>query len=434
MRRKKALLPLAATALVGMVLGTGSPAFGSEPLPQVVSQIPAAYTPHIATDGTGSLPLALAVGQSEDGTTMYVGGRFQVAENADRSTTYPRDNIMAFDADTGALTDFAPDLNAPVYAILGVDDSVYVGGEFSTVNGVARPALVKLDASTGAMDTTFNPVAIPGGRVSEIRLVNDRLIVGGTFRAKLLALNPITGKNTGYIGLPIVGKLPLTNSKPEVYRFAVNPDGTRLVGVGNFLTVDGQDRKRAFMLDLGADKATLSPWYYAPLDKKCLSNTPTRQAYLDDVDFSPDGSYFVFASTGFVQPEWPAQTFTAICDAAARFETNILEPRLPTWINYTGGDTLHSVAVTGAAVYVQGHNRWLDNPYGKDSLGEGGLVRKGIGALDSQTGEALDWNPVKPAAQGGQDFLATETGLWVASDSLRFGGKYHRGIAFAPLP
>jgi len=433
MRRKNPLLPLAATALVGLLLGTGIPAYGSEPLPQVVSEIPAAYTPHIATDGTGPRPLALAVGQSQDGTTTYIGGRFQLAENADRSTTYPRDNIMAFDAQAGSITPFAPDLNAPVFAILGVGDSVYVGGEFSTVNGADRPALVKLDASTGAIDTTFNPTAIPGGRVSEIRLVNGRLLVAGTFKDKLLALDPATGADTHYVNIPVTGQLPLTTSKTEVYRFAVNPQGTRLVAVGNFTAVNGENRQRAFMLRLGASAASLHPWYYTPLDRKCRSDAPARQAYLDDVDFSPDGSYFVFASTGFV-PVTIKGIGMALCDAAARFETGIRSPTRPTWINYTGGDTLHSVAVTGAAVYVQGHNRWLDNPFGRNSAGPGAVDRKGIGAIDPGTGMALPWNPVKPAAQGGQDFLATTTGLWVVSDSTRFNREYHRGIAFAPLP
>jgi hypothetical protein len=106
----------------------------------------------------------------------------------------------------------------------------------------------------------------------------------------------------------------------------------------------------------------------------------------------------------------------------------------PTWINYTGGDTLYSVAATGAAVYVQGHNRWLDNPYGRDFAGPGAKVRLGIGAIDSDTGKALAWNPSKPALQGGHDLLATADGLWVMSDSTKFDHMYHRGIAFAPLP
>jgi hypothetical protein len=61
-------------------------------------------------------------------------------------------------------------------------------------------------------------------------------------------------------------------------------------------------------------------------------------------------------------PRYDVQIGTSVCDAAARFEIADKAPTAPTWINYTGGDTLHSVEVTRAATYVQGHNRWLDNP------------------------------------------------------------------------
>jgi hypothetical protein len=141
----------------------------------------------------------------------------------------------------------------------------------------------------------------------------------------------------------------------------------------------------------------------------------------------------VLVSTGWV-PKFESQIGTSVCDAAARFEFGIKKPTVPTWINYTGGDTLHSVDVTPAAVYVQGHNRWLDNPYGVDSPGPGSVQRRGIGAIDSVTGKALSWNPDKPAQQGGRAFLWSGTGLWVGSDSVTVGGEYHRGLAFFPLP
>ena len=85
-------------------------------------------------------------------------------------------------------------------------------------------------------------------------------------------------------------------------------------------------------------------------------------------------------------------------------------------------------------MYVQGHNRWLDNPEGANTAGPGAVSRPGIGAINPKTGMARAWNPVKPAAQGGQDFLVTKAGLWVVSDSKRFHGEYHHGIAFVPLP
>jgi hypothetical protein len=410
----------------------GQPATASVWQATVVSEQPVTYTPHVAADDQVPHPLALAVGES--GGTMFVGGKFTSVESADRSQTYARRNLMAFSAADGAIsTNFSPDVNGPVFAVLGVGNAVYVGGDFTSINGVFRPGLAELNASTGTVIRAFKPFELSRGRVSEIRLVTGRLLVSGSFDGGLLALDPASGRDTGYLHLGITGRLLLTTTRTDVAKFAVNPQGTLLVAVGNFTTVDGQMRKRAFMVHLGGSAASLADWYYAPLSHKCRSDKATHQAYLEDVDFSPDGSYFVFVSTGFV-PRHPTQIGTAVCDAAARFETDVARPTRPTWINYTGGDTLYSVAVTGAAVYVQGHNRWLDNPYGKDSAGPGAVPRLGIGAIDASSGLALDWNPAKPAVQGGHDFLATSDGLWVVSDSTKFDGQYHRGIAFAPLP
>jgi len=418
--------------LAALAVGGWGIASASIEHPAVVSEDPVDWTPHLAPGGGITKPMAFAVGQLGD--TMYVGGKFQAVQDATRTTTVTRQHIVAFDATDGTLdSTFTPDFDDAVYAVLAVGDSVYVGGSFDTVDGVSRPAIAKLNAQTGALDNDFTPSGMANSRVSEIGLVDGRLVVGGTFRKNLVALNPDTGGNTGYINIAITGQVSGSESKTEVYRFAVNPTGTRLVGVGNFTAVGGQNRQRAFMLNLDATSVAVSPWYYEPLDDACRSTSPTRRAYLDDVDFSPDGSYFVFVSTGYITAQ-PSQIGTHICDAAARFETADLDPDEPTWINYTGGDTLHSVAVTGAAVYVQGHQRWLNNPQGNDSAGPGAVSRRGIGAIHPTTGLALPWNPPKPAAQGGQDFLATTTGLWVPSDSQKFNSEYHRGIAFVPLP
>ena len=94
---------------------------------------------------------------------------------------------------------------------------------------------------------------------------------------------------------------------------------------------------------------------------------------------------------------------------------------------------LYSTVVTGAAVYVQGHQRWLDNPFGRNDAGLGAVERKGIGAIDPTTGMALPWNPGKTRGVGGKDLLATRTGLWVGSDGAEFNGEFHARIAFCPL-
>jgi hypothetical protein len=146
------------------------------------------------------------------------------------------------------------------------------------------------------------------------------------------------------------------------------------------------------------------------------------------VDFSPDGSYFVLVSTG------GARGTTGFCDAAGRWESsNESSTAQPTWINWTGGDTLHSVAITGSTVYVGGHQRWLDNPRGYNYAGAGAVSRPGIGSINPTTGKATAWNPTRTRGVGAKALYATPAGLWVGSDTTKFGHEYHARIAFCPL-
>jgi hypothetical protein len=83
-------------------------------------------------------------------------------------------------------------------------------------------------------------------------------------------------------------------------------------------------------------------------------------------------------------------------------------------------------------VYVQGHNRWLDNRLGQDTCGPGCVSRRGIGAIDPATGLALAWDPTKGLRVGGKDLLLTPAGLWVASDTTTIGGEIHERLALMP--
>ena len=201
------------------------------------------------------------------------------------------------------------------------------------------------------------------------------------------------------------------------------------MALGNFTSVAGARAVAGLHARPRADQATLNPWYYQPLEN--LLRSQQSPAYLRDVDFSPDGSYFVFVSTGYVPRS--GGVGRDLCDAAARFETSVAQPSRPTWINYTGGDTLHSVAVTGAAVYVQGHQRWLDNPLGRRL----GRTRSGVATRDrgdppdAGDGAALEPRP-RPAAWAARTSWSTSAGLWVGSDGQRFAGEYRARIAFCP--
>jgi len=362
---------------------------------------------------------------------MYAGGQFHSVQNPGRTTTMVRDNLFSFDVGTGQPTGWAPQVNGTVWRTLHIAPYLYVGGDFTTADGVAgRLVRYRIDSGTPVIDPTWTAERVTRP-VRDLDEVGGRLIVAGAFSKRLVALDPATGRDTHYIDLPITGSVKVNGAGPtEVYRIAVSPDGSRLVGIGNFTTVGTSSRARAFMLDLGASSATVAPWYYQPLVNNCRADS--LRAQLRDVDFSPDGSYFVLAATGFIPVT--GGVGRDICDAAARFETSIANPTRPTWINYTGGDTLHSVAVTGAAVYVGGHQRWLDNPSGTNAAGPGAVSRPGIGAINPTTGKALPWNPTKTRGVGTKFIYATSAGIWFGSDGRRFAGVIRDSLAFTPLP
>jgi hypothetical protein len=208
--------------------------------------------------------------------------------------------------------------------------------------------------------------------------------------------------------------------------------------------VNGQSRKSAFRLTLDATSSTLSSWHPRRFDAQCASSIPY---YLRGLDWSPDGSYFVIVSSGG-PVGYPS---TGFCDGAGRWEASSTgSVAEPTWINWTGGDSLYSVAISGAAVYVGGHNRWLDNPSGHDTAGPGAYTVNSLGAIDPTTGAAnKTWNTGWTTRGHGKEDLelfpgglvaagdgTLVNGTTVATRSFPFDGssdaRQHHGFSVAP--
>ncbi|MFI6481472.1 hypothetical protein ACIBH1_26315 [Nonomuraea sp. NPDC050663] len=376
---------------------------------RVVSTDPADNTPHVLDGIVNALALV--------GDTVVVGGSFSEVADASRSRTYPRDNVFAFDLKTGRIKEaFAPGLDGPVHALVaGADGTVYVGGDFSSAK------LRRLRLSDGSAVRGFSP-RVSGGMVTALARRGAQLYVGGDFvrpRTALARLDASTGAADP--GFDIVAGAPRT-PRVKVYAMAVSKD--RLVVDGTFTTLDGLPRPQLGVIDTVAAK--VADWHTDAYEPECMDVFPS---YVRGLDLSPDGRYFAVVTTG--GPMGPGK----LCDTTARFETYDKGTDIdPTWVNHTGGDSLYSVAVTGKAVYVGGHQRWLDNPLGRDSAGHGAVEREGIGAIHPKTGKALGWNPGRERGIGVKAFLAHRDGLLVGSDTTRLGQEYHARIGMFPLP
>jgi hypothetical protein len=404
-----------------------------------VSANPVDNTPHVK-DGTVR---AVAV----VGTKVVVGGTFTKVQRAGNPTVLTRGGIFAYDRSTGAIeTAFAPKLlkstrdtegnllPGEIYALQpGDNGTVYAAGYFATVNGATVRSLAKLKLSNGANDTTFKGGLGSNAGVRALVRRGSHLYAGGTFtsiggasRGLLARLSATTGAADPNFNFTIGG--PLNGAALKVESIAVNQQNTKVVFDGNFSTVNGSTRTQIAMLNVTSTSASLSSWATSRYGNVC--NKVSTPSYVRDVDFDPTGTYFVLVTTG-----GPFGT-TTLCDTAAKWDaTKTGSGQQPVWVNYTGGDSLYAVSVTGAAVYVGGHQRWLDNPQGRDSAGPGSVERPGIGAINPTTGKALSWNPTRTRGHGVEVLAASSNGgLFVGSDTDELGREWHQKIGYFPAP
>src|SRR5581483_2858607 len=197
----------------------------------------------VATD-TGSIR-ALAL--SPNGHTLYVGGAF----NTLGGVAAP--NIGAIDL-TGntatAIPGFAPNSNGTVYALaLSSDGSeLYVGGNFSFIASVGRSDLVALNASTGAAASNWQPQ--PSGAVRALALSSDdsTLYVGGDFatigggtRTRIAAISANTASIGGTVNAMGAGG---SGANDSVEALALSADGSTLWVGGAFTGIGGYSHSR----------------------------------------------------------------------------------------------------------------------------------------------------------------------------------------------
>src|SRR3954452_7910609 len=402
---------------------------------KIVSEDPADFTPNILDGTVNSI--------TQIGDKIIVGGTFTQVQEVNSSVILTRNHLLAFNATTGKVsTTFTPNPNGTVYKVQAAADgsTVYIGGLFTSAAGQAVKNLYQANTTTGAPIATFKPPTLDG-QVRDLEVVGNRLWVAGKFthmggRAQraLGTLNAITGAFDGYFTGVLAGlhNPALAGSVTDVLQISTNPTNSRLTAVGNFTTVNGASRSQVAMFDIsGTTSYTLAPWSTTLYTSACSSKFDT---YMSDVEYSPDGSYFVISTTGAYGGS-SSITGNSGCDVVARFEADGAAGARPTWTAYTGGDTTWTVEVTDRVICAGGHQRWQNNPTAGDKAGQGAVSRTGIAALDPVNGMPYTWNPTRTRGVGIQDMLATPAGLWIGSDTDRIGknAEVHSDIAFMPL-
>lgn len=207
----------------------------------------------------GDFPAVRSTAVQPDGKVL-VGGDFTMILGQ------PRNNIARLNADGTLDAGFNPNADLGVDCmVLQPDGKIIVAGAFSQIGGTARAKLVRLNPD-GKVDTGFNPGELQrnggdGGRVWTVLVLPDaRILIGGDFtsvggvtRNYLARLNSNGTLDTGFdarVDWDTFG---------SVHGLARYTDG-RLVFGGGFTSVAGQRRNHlARMSASGVLDATYDP-------------------------------------------------------------------------------------------------------------------------------------------------------------------------------
>ena len=351
---------------------------------------------------------------------VYVGGRFTQVRRGPGSTHHDQPFLAAFHAGTGEwISSFRPELDSGVYSLAASPDGsrLYVGGEFTNVNGVANTGhLVALDPATGQPDPTWvtdvthhDPTAIP--TVMDIEIQGDDVYVAGNFSH----IDSQDGR--GAIRRYRVARLAGADARVDtsfqarasggrVYAIEFSPDGERLYLGGYFTSING---------------AADSQWFGAvtmPTGADVIAN-PDPLIYSRDWVFD----LAVTEEHVYIAAE---RHLLYVADA----ETLEREDRY--YANGYGGD-YQAAIVAGGYVITGGHQHgWQRNTM--DSSEPYGQVQW-LSLFDPVTADPVyGFTPKLNMADGVWALHVDSAGsLWVGGDATRSAGESVRGFAvFGP--
>jgi len=254
----------------------------------------------LAKTCTAGVPCGVtALAVSPDGSTLYVGGTFNHADGAYHAY------LVAFSTSTGLpISTWKPAGGAPVLSIAPSPDGseVYLGGNFTMLDGVARTEAGAVSAATGGL-LPWAPAL--NGTVTSVAVAPDdsRVLVGGDFtkfngvtQQAIGSTNPATGAPEPW-ALPPLFEPNHTGCYADVKDIVISGTvayiGSEGTGPGCFdgdYAVNVSDGSLVWQNDcLGATQAivVINGWLY-------------KGSHAHDCAFAPGGFPAVATTKGFV--------------------------------------------------------------------------------------------------------------------------------------
>lgn len=326
-----------------------------------------------------------------------------------------RDGLAVIDLTTGeADPGFTADVDLMVndVALSPNGQYIYAGGDFKSVNGVARSKVVKLDVNTGAVDPKFK--AGINNIVIKIGVDGDKVYLGGKFtkigsqkRLHTARLEEGTGNvDLGWTA-DTTGPSGKLRGGGMVQGLEVAPDGSKVYLSGPFNTLNGTSLPGGIAVVSGTD-GTIDPRVPGGV-AGCAGVGP----WINRIYLSPDGLRLY---GGDVCPDniyqWDAVNLTTT-----------QHPNALVWRTWCNAGMQGSLEVNGRFYY--GSHGGDKGSGGRCSAYPGGpsVDRQRFVVFDAETGNLLSFAPEFNTPMGVWSFADNPRGLLVGGDFTLAGDR-----------
>jgi len=360
----------------------------------------------------------------------YIGGKFSNVAGISRS------NLVHITATGGVDLAWNPNANDTVFSIGKFGNDVYIGGSFTSINGMACNRMAKLHATSGTLNTVFNANA--NATVYSIAVDATDLYVGGLFTviggqnrnyiAKLnsdgyaypwdagangivqtLALlgadvfaggsfTQMAGQVNNYIAKlakadAVVNSTFRTNTNPDNVVTIITTDGGDLFVGGDFTTINGQNRRRVAKLNWDGNAYGWNPDVAGSVRAIAVNNNN------------------VYVGGSFTTVNSQSRPYLARVDKVNGIADN--------W-NPVVNDVVNTIATNGNDVFIGGMFTTI-NALTRNRLAR---ISRINGLLDR------NWNPDVQSSVGYvQAIMIDGADIYIAGDFDQVGGSNRKNLA-----
>lgn len=348
--------------------------------------------------------------------TVYLAGEFTRVISPDGRTSLVRNHVAAFNARTGAVTDWNPNADGPVYALAVSPGGgrIYLGGAFHRVHGETRHFLAVVGPKKG---TPKDWAPTPSGKVRSMTLWKDgaRLFIGGGFRkvngqtrlhlAKLYTDKPELVRDwqprVFQVYEPPIADTCRPRCPANVAALALSRDGEGLYLGGTFGLVNGASRNSAAEVDLLDGRTT--PWN---------PDVYSYRSFNQVLDIAPYGSRVLICGN-FFQVGGRRTPNMVVVDAFWGNQDRVFDATTD------GAIPACKASKDGTTLYVGGHFGKAGGPFATET----GQPRLHLAAFRATTGALLWWNPKANSVTGVFAMARTGGRLAIGGDFTRTGGR-----------